>query len=280
MRFPTRGRIVRSLRRCPLSVLAPPLLPVLSQSSAAKATPFDLKKARAPRTSLWTWALSNGIEKTSADGRVAHLTSINCGTEVKSIVKLSIPPKAIQNARVTKLSQLPAEAMEALGGIILDCKKTPKMLQNEADELSSTLDMRRFPASPEEVRIARRQIMNEMFEENPALMYQWENTKERPILSKEFDKEAQKRLASARYNWKPLKFKDKEASVIFALSRFGGYFAEMRRVLAEFDRNGFVPETVLDFGSGIGAAFWAAFERWEKSLTKIDQSKTWPQQDF
>jgi len=38
----------------------------------------------------------------------------------------------------------------------------------------------------------------------------------------------------------------------------------MKRVLAEFDRNGFVPEKILDIGSGIGSAFWAAFERWGK----------------
>jgi len=36
----------------------------------------------------------------------------------------------------------------------------------------------------------------------------------------------------------------------------------MKRVLAEFDRNGFVPEKILDFGSGIGSSFWAAYERW------------------
>ena len=37
----------------------------------------------------------------------------------------------------------------------------------------------------------------------------------------------------------------------------------MRRVLAEFDRNGFVPEKVLDYGSGNGSAFcWAGYERW------------------
>jgi ribosomal protein RSM22 (predicted rRNA methylase) len=43
----------------------------------------------------------------------------------------------------------------------------------------------------------------------------------------------------------------------------------MKRVLAEFDRNGFVPEKILDIGSGIGSAFWAAFERWGKILNKF-----------
>lgn len=36
----------------------------------------------------------------------------------------------------------------------------------------------------------------------------------------------------------------------------------MERVLAEFDRIDYVPETILDYGSGIGSAFWAANTIW------------------
>jgi len=69
-------------------------------------------------------------------------------------------------------------------------------------------------------------------------------------------------LKSQGLYWKPLTFKKPHECTIFALSRLGGYFAEMRRVLAEFRRNGFVPQTVLDYGSGVGSGFWAAYERW------------------
>ncbi|KAL3123754.1 hypothetical protein niasHT_009967 [Heterodera trifolii] len=262
MRFMVKGRVVRSLRRCPLPASSSPLLSIPFQQSSSGSLPVLSKRRLPPRTPLWAWALFNGIEKTSSDGRVAHMTSINCNTGVKSIVRLSTPPKQIKNAHVTKLSQLPGQAMEALGAIILDCKKPPKILQKEADDLSNKLEMRHFPANPKQVQMARKQIMHEMFEEDPALLYQWEDTKQRPTLSRMFDKEAHKRLAATRYNWKPLKFDTKEAAVVYALSRFGGYFAEMRRVFSEFDRNGFEPETVLDYGSGSGAAFWAAFERW------------------
>lgn len=40
----------------------------------------------------------------------------------------------------------------------------------------------------------------------------------------------------------------------------------MERVLLEFDRNNFVPETILDFGSGIGSAFWASHARWGEKI--------------
>lgn len=44
--------------------------------------------------------------------------------------------------------------------------------------------------------------------------------------------------------------------------RLPAYFAEVQQVLCEFDRNKYIPETILDYGSGIGAAFWAAYEKW------------------
>jgi hypothetical protein len=43
--------------------------------------------------------------------------------------------EALINSRVTKLSKLPLEAVEALGGILMESKIPPKQLQREADEV-------------------------------------------------------------------------------------------------------------------------------------------------
>uniref|UniRef100_A0A915MW59 Methyltransferase-like protein 17, mitochondrial n=1 Tax=Meloidogyne javanica TaxID=6303 RepID=A0A915MW59_MELJA len=209
--------------------------------------------------------------------RCAHLTTINNSTETVGIAKLTLPPKAIVNPRVTKLSKLPLDAVEALGGILLDSRVPPKQLQREADVLSNQLDQRHFPASIVEFRQTRREILDEIFEENPAFCYDYNIYQNRPFIETQLAKLVQKRLAVRRYNWKPLKFKDLRQATVYCLSRFGGHFAEMKRVLAEFDRNGFVPEKILDFGSGIGSSFWAAYERWgdnvqEYSLIDSDLS--------
>uniref|UniRef100_A0A915MCB4 Uncharacterized protein n=1 Tax=Meloidogyne javanica TaxID=6303 RepID=A0A915MCB4_MELJA len=187
------------------------------------------------------------LNRTFAD-RCAHLTTINNSTETVGIAKLTLPPKAIVNPRVTKLSKLPLDAVEALGGILLDSRVPPKQLQREADVLSNQLDQRHFPPSIVEFRQTRREILDEIFEENPAFCYDYNIYQNRPFIETQLAKLVQKRLAVRRYNWKPLKFKDLRQATVYCLSRFGGHFAEMKRVLAEFDRNGFVPEKILDFG--------------------------------
>ncbi|KAF7634098.1 hypothetical protein Mgra_00006518 [Meloidogyne graminicola] len=194
--------------------------------------------------------------------RCAHLTTINHNTQSVGVVKLTLPPKAIVNPRVTKLSKLPLDAVEALGGILMESKSPPKELQREADKLSNKLDQRLFPPSIVEFRQTRREILDQIFEQNPAFSYDYNIYQNRPFIETQLAKLVQKRLASRRYNWKPLKFKDLRQATIYCLSRFGSHFAEMKRVLAEFDRNGFVPHKILDFGSGIGSSFWAAYERW------------------
>lgn len=62
----------------------------------------------------------------------------------------------------------------------------------------------------------------------------------------------------------------------FAPFRFAPNYAEVRFVLQEFENSGYIPETVLDYGSGSGAAFWAAFDQWGervKSFQLIDSNE-------
>ena len=59
------------------------------------------------------------------------------------------------------------------------------------------------------------------------------------------------------------------------------YYAEVHRVLREFDRARFVPSSILDYGSGIGSAFWAAHHKWGdkvKEYTLVEPQ--WPMRNF
>jgi ribosomal protein RSM22 (predicted rRNA methylase) len=44
------------------------------------------------------------------------------------------------------------------------------------------------------------------------------------------------------------------------------HYAEARFVLDELNRFNFKPESVLDYGSGAGGAFWAAHQKWGNIL--------------
>lgn len=47
--------------------------------------------------------------------------------------------------------------------------------------------------------------------------------------------------------------------LILLFSRLAPNYAEIARVLDEFDGHDFSPSTVLDYGSGIGAGLWICF---------------------
>lgn len=68
------------------------------------------------------------------------------------------------------------------------------------------------------------------------------------------------------YKWKPLTFQNVEKAAAYALGMLSSHYSEVYRVLCEFDSNKFVPETVLDFGSGVGSSFWACNEKFGKAV--------------
>lgn len=82
-------------------------------------------------------------------------------------------------------------------------------------------------------------------------------------------------MKKASFNWKPLEITSKEAAGAYSLARLAPNYAEVARCLEEFNSvPDFRPETILDYGSGSGASFWAATERWPdaKEVTMVDVS--------
>ena len=82
------------------------------------------------------------------------------------------------------------------------------------------MDVRHFPPSIVEFRQTRREILDEIFAENPAFCYEYNIYQNRPFIETQLSKLVQKRLSTRRYNWKPLKFKDLRQATVYCLSRF------------------------------------------------------------
>ncbi|EYC10670.1 hypothetical protein Y032_0054g2488 [Ancylostoma ceylanicum] len=167
-----------------------------------------------------------------------------------------------QFVKVRREFVVPEPAVAGLRNALISCERSPKQLQHEADQLSDILAQRRFPAPPSVVREARNKI-KEMIkkqqedEDISGLIKDDDDSRINYKLRNEVDKILKKR----NFNWKPLDLETKEAAAAYALSRLAPNYAEIARVLDEFDGHSFSPSTVLDYGSGIGAGFWAVNER-------------------
>uniref|UniRef100_A0AC35FRU4 Methyltransferase-like protein 17, mitochondrial n=1 Tax=Panagrolaimus sp. PS1159 TaxID=55785 RepID=A0AC35FRU4_9BILA len=201
--------------------------------------------------------------RTYENGQV-HVTSINPGTNEHSVYRLS-PVKNYKATKGLRFFPLPEQAVEGLKVALVNCQRPAKQLQHEADQMTEKLNQRRFPASPKEVQAARREIVGKIrSKENNDEMIPFEMLDEK--IKKAHDnylqKEVQKKLKKTRFNWKALEFGKSEEAAAFSLSRLAPYFAEVKKVLSEFERNGFKPETILDYGGGCGSAFWAVREQW------------------
>ncbi|VDN32422.1 unnamed protein product [Gongylonema pulchrum] len=170
----------------------------------------------------------------------------------------------IKNMRFKYGGVLPEKAILGLWNALKSCSLIPKMIQLEADQ--EKLSQRQFPASPEEVQEARLKIREALEAESGLPAQNAVNQKVEEAYERELKKKVDKMLRHTRYNWKPLDFKTREQAAAYTLARIAPNHAEVRFVLQELERVKYVPQTVLDYGSGSGAAFWAAFEQWGKKV--------------
>ncbi|VDM66440.1 unnamed protein product [Strongylus vulgaris] len=173
---------------------------------------------------------SSELNKTVVGG-VAHVTSLNILTQERR--EFTVPDLAISGLR----------------SALLSCDRSPKQLQHEADQLDDILSQRRFPAPPSIVKQARNKIKDMLKKQQIDEGIEDLDARINYKLRNEVDKI----LKKAHFNWKPLDIETREAAAAYALSRLAPNYAEIARVLDEFDGEDFAPSTVLDYGSGIGA---------------------------
>ncbi|XP_074544399.1 ribosome assembly protein METTL17, mitochondrial [Halichoeres trimaculatus] len=77
-------------------------------------------------------------------------------------------------------------------------------------------------------------------------------------------------LKRTTYHWTPMKY-DEELGVVYMASRLAGGYAAVRRALNEIKKrdSSFAPQTLLDFGSGLGTVVWASHSCWGDTLKEM-----------
>ncbi|KAM7379698.1 hypothetical protein PAMP_005232 [Pampus punctatissimus] len=77
-------------------------------------------------------------------------------------------------------------------------------------------------------------------------------------------------LKRTTYHWTPMKY-DEELGVVYMASRLAGGYAAVRRALNEIRKRepSFAPQSLLDFGSGLGTVVWASHSCWGDTLKEM-----------
>ncbi|GAA6230582.1 methyltransferase-like protein 17, mitochondrial [Lates japonicus] len=77
-------------------------------------------------------------------------------------------------------------------------------------------------------------------------------------------------LRRTTYHWTSMKY-DEEFSVVYMAARLAGGYAAARRALNEIKKRdpSFAPQSLLDFGSGLGTVVWASHSYWADSLKEM-----------
>ncbi|XP_028283007.1 methyltransferase-like protein 17, mitochondrial [Parambassis ranga] len=90
------------------------------------------------------------------------------------------------------------------------------------------------------------------------------------LLEDRIRKKVFKELKRTTYHWSPMKY-DEEMGVVYMAARLAGGYAAVRRVLNEIKKRdpSFAPQTLLDFGSGLGTVAWVSQAYWGDSLKEM-----------
>lgn len=77
-------------------------------------------------------------------------------------------------------------------------------------------------------------------------------------------------LRRTTYRWTPMKF-DEELGVVYMAARLAGGYAAVRRAMNEIKKRdpSFAPQSLLDFGSGLGTVVWASHSCWGNTLKEM-----------
>ncbi|PIO70098.1 hypothetical protein TELCIR_08060 [Teladorsagia circumcincta] len=173
-------------------------------------------------------------------------------TKERSIVQLELSRDLSRKFR--REYALPEQAVSGLRNALITCERSPKQIQNEADQLSDVLSQRRFPATASVVREVRNAVKAMLKEkQDEEVMGDLLQEKLKSHIDYKERHQVDKILKKANFNWRPLAMESKEAAAAYALSRLAPNYAEIARVLDEFQGHDFSPTSVLDYGCGIGA---------------------------
>uniref|UniRef100_A0A8C3AWM4 Methyltransferase like 17 n=1 Tax=Cyclopterus lumpus TaxID=8103 RepID=A0A8C3AWM4_CYCLU len=88
------------------------------------------------------------------------------------------------------------------------------------------------------------------------------------LLEDRIKKKVFSELRKTTYHWTPMKY-DEELAVVYMAARLAGGYAAVRRAMNEILKRdpSFAPQTLLDFGSGLGTVVWSVGKTPDATLT-------------
>ncbi|XP_073347711.1 ribosome assembly protein METTL17, mitochondrial [Pagrus major] len=90
------------------------------------------------------------------------------------------------------------------------------------------------------------------------------------VLADRIRKKVFSELRRTTYHWTPMKY-DEELGVVYMAARMAGGYAAVRRAMNEIKKRdpSFAPQSLLDFGSGLGTVVWASHSCWGDTLKEM-----------
>ncbi|XP_028987802.1 methyltransferase-like protein 17, mitochondrial [Betta splendens] len=90
------------------------------------------------------------------------------------------------------------------------------------------------------------------------------------MLEERIRKKVLTELKKTTYHWTPMKY-DEELGVVYMAARLAGGYAAVRRAINEIKKSNpaFAPQSLLDFGSGLGTVAWASHSCWGDTLKEM-----------
>ncbi|XP_046707988.1 methyltransferase-like protein 17, mitochondrial isoform X2 [Silurus meridionalis] len=191
------------------------------------------------------------------------------GTSCKTVAVPFIHPEFIRSSShrkhpgVTNLKtlQLPKELQN--GALSVIYKSEMKDLSERAHKLTNFLWSRKRAVESRELRERANKLEKKWKEK----VEEQESNKNPASFDTRIRKKVLSELKRTTYHWTPLKY-DADLALVYMLARLAGGYAAVMRALFEIKKrdSSFTPRSLLDFGSGVGMALWAAHTHWGDSL--------------
>ncbi|KAK5860335.1 hypothetical protein PBY51_021822 [Eleginops maclovinus] len=163
-----------------------------------------------------------------------------------------------------KTLQLPEELQTAARSIIQ--RAAVPRLTDRAHSLTNFLWSRKSAVEESSLRKKAVKLEKELWEK----AMDKRGDIDEQLLEDRIRKKVFSELKRTTYHWKTTKY-DEELGVVYMASRLAGGYAAVKRALNEIKKKNpsFAPQSLLDFGSGLGTVVWASHSYWGDSLKEM-----------
>uniref|UniRef100_A0A023F790 Putative mitochondrial/ ribosome small subunit component n=1 Tax=Triatoma infestans TaxID=30076 RepID=A0A023F790_TRIIF len=177
-------------------------------------------------------------------------------------IKIRNHPGIIRNANVNLPDNLKNAFVDILSGV------SKKQLIKESQSFARYLHSRQPPAEKNslksQITAVKEEVENAFNVDRAGL-----SEEQREYFDNLVQLNTSNILKQRIYNWQPIIF-TRYTGLQYLFARGAAEYAVISRVFHEIKiRENFMPNTLFDFGSGVGTAVWAANETWGNSLKEI-----------